>query len=75
MELHHLHHVLHVSHLRIAPPSSVTAASKWVQTGSRPHLQLQQGLFTFTPVASVELLADAPTTVGTLQWGGPGTAL
>ena len=75
MELQHLHEVLPVSHLPSAPPSSVTAAKEWVQAGSRPHLQLQQGLFTFTPAASRHLLSDAPTTVRTLRWGGPGTAL
>ena len=75
MELQYLHEVLPVSHLPSAPPSLVTAASEWVQAGSRPHLQLQQGLFTFTPAASRDLLTDVPTTVGTLQWGGPGTTL
>ena len=67
MELQYLHEVLPVSHLPSAPPSLVTAASEWVQAGSRPHLQLQQGLFTFTPAASRDLLTDAPTTVGTLR--------
>ena len=75
MELQHLHEVLPVSHLPSAPPSSVTAAHEWVQAGSRPHLQLQQGLFSFTPAASQRLQPDAPTTVGTLRWGGPGTTL